>query len=61
MDIHRAMVYTCCATSSREQKGNIIIFAQFEEVRLLSETCADTESGNESDENSNPPQLFGEK
>ena len=45
--------YIPCATSSREQTGNIITFTQFEEggllyetQNLLSETCDDTESGN---------------
>ena len=43
-------------TSSREQTGNIITLAQFEEGNLLSETrdllsetCDDTKIGNESD------------
>ena len=42
--------YTPCATSSREQNGDIIIFTQFEEGNLLSETCNVTESGEESDD-----------
>ena len=53
--------YTSYATSSREQTGNIIMFAQFEEVNLLSETCDDTESGNGSDEDSNMTPLISEE
>ena len=41
-----------CATSPREQTGNIITFTQFEEWNLLSESCEDVESGDESDDNS---------
>ena len=37
------------ATSSREQTGDIITLAQFEEGDLLSENSYDTESGNKSD------------
>ena len=42
----RAVSYIPCDTSSREQTGNIITFAQFEEGDLLSETRNDAESGN---------------
>ena len=52
------MSYTPYATSSRGETGDIITFTQFEEgnllsdtQNLLSETCDDIESGNESDEN----------
>ena len=41
------VTYTPYATSSKEQTGNIIIFAQFEEGNLISETRNDTESGEE--------------
>ena len=52
------VTYTPCNTYSREQNGNIITFAQFEEGGLLSETCNDAESGDKSDENSiMQPQL----
>ena len=60
--------YTPYATSSREQTGDIITFAQFEEGGLLSEaqnlsceTCDNTESGNESDDNSTMPPLISEE
>ena len=46
------MTYTPYATSSKEQTGDVITFAQFEEGNLLSETCNDTESGDESDSES---------
>ena len=41
MDIRPSVTYTPCATSSREQTGNIITFAQFEEGDLLSKTHND--------------------
>ena len=46
------MTYTLYATSSGEQTGDVITFAQFEEGDLLSETRNDTESGDESDSKS---------
>ena len=49
--------YTTYSTYQMEQTGNTIMFTQFEErnlssetQNLLSETCDNTESGNESDE-----------
>ena len=45
-------MYTPDATSSKEQTGDVITFAQFEEGNLLTETCNYTESGNESDSES---------
>ena len=44
--------YTPYATSSKEQTGNVITFAQFEEGGLLTETRNDTEIGDESDSES---------
>ena len=41
------VTYTPYATSSKEQTGNVITFAQFEEGNLLTETCNDSESGDE--------------
>ena len=32
------VTYTTCATSSREQTGNIIMFSQFEEGNILTKT-----------------------
>ena len=40
-----AVTYTPYATSSKEQTGNIITFAQFEEGDILTETRNDAESG----------------
>ena len=46
------VTYTPYATSFKEQTGDVITFAQFEEGNLLSETRNDTESGDESDRKS---------
>ena len=40
------------ATSSKEQTGDIITFAQIEEENILTENRNDTESGDESDSKS---------
>ena len=40
-----SVTYTPYATSSKEQPGDVITFAHFEEGNLLSETRNDTESG----------------
>ena len=39
------VTYTSYATPSKEQTGDIIRFAQFEEGDLLSENCKDAKSG----------------
>ena len=52
MAMRPAVTYTPYATSSKEQTGNVITFAQFEEGNLLSETLNDTESGDTSDSES---------
>ena len=44
-----AVMYTPYATSLKEQTGNVITFAQFEEGNILIETRNDAESGDESD------------
>ena len=49
MAMRLAVAYILYATSSKEQTGNVITFAQFEEGGLLTETRNDTESGDESD------------
>ena len=46
------MTYTLYATSSKEQTGDVITFAQFEEGNILPETCNNAESGDESDNES---------
>ena len=55
------VTYTPCDTSSREQTGDIIIFAQFEEGDILSETRHDAESGDKSDDNPIIPPLLSEE
>ena len=52
MAMRPAVTYTPYATSSKEQTGNVITFAQFEEGNLLSETRNNTESGDEYDSES---------
>ena len=47
-----AVTYTPYATSSKEQTGDVITFAQFEDGNLLSEARNDTESGDEYDSKS---------
>ena len=47
-----AVTYTPCAMSSRGKTGNIITFAQFQEGGILTKTCNDAESGDESDDES---------
>ena len=63
MAMRPSVTYTPQYTSSKEQTGDIITFAHFEEGDLLSETCEDSESddesGDESDEDSIiPPPLI---
>ena len=43
--MHPAVTYTAYATSSKEQTGNVITFAKFEEQNILTETRNDAESG----------------
>ena len=52
MAIRPAVTYNPYATSSKEQTGDVITFAQFEEGDLLSKTRNDTESCDESDSES---------
>ena len=52
MTMRMAVTYTPYATSSKEQTGNVITCAQFEEENTLTETRKDTESGDESDNES---------
>ena len=47
-----AVMYTPYATFSKEQTGNVITFAQFEEGNILTETRNDAESGDESNSES---------
>ena len=52
MAMRPAVMYTPYATSSKEQTGDVITFAQFEEGNLLTETRNDAESGDKSDNES---------
>ena len=52
MAMRLAVTYTPYATSSKEQTGYVITFAQFEEVNILTVTRNDAESGDESDNES---------
>ena len=47
-----AVTYTSYATSSKEQTGDVITFTQFEEGNILTESCNDAESGDESNNES---------
>ena len=46
------VTYTPYATSSKEQTGDVITFAQFEEGNISTETRNDTESGDKSNSQS---------
>ena len=52
MTMRPAVTYTPYVTSSREQTGSVITFTQFEEGNILTKTCNDAESGDESDNES---------
>ena len=52
MAMRPAVTYTLYATSPKEQTGNVITFAQFEEGNILTETRNDAESGDESNNES---------
>ena len=52
MAVHPAVTYTLYAMSSKEQTGDVITFAQFEEGNMLTETRNDAESGDESNNES---------
>ena len=47
MAMRPAVTYTPCATSSREQIGDIIKFTQFEEGNILTKNRNDAESGDD--------------
>ena len=52
MAMRPTISYTPYATTSKEQTGDVIMFAQFEEGDLISETRNNTESDDESDSES---------
>ena len=61
MYIRPEVSYITYDTSSEEQPGDIITFTHFEDGNLLSKSCNDTESSNESDEDSTLPPLISEE
>ena len=52
MVIRPAVTYTLYATSLKEQTGNVVMFAQFEDGNILTENRNDAEIGDESDNKS---------
>ena len=52
MAMRPTVTYTPYTTSSKEQTGDVITFAQFEEGDLLTETRNDTKIGDKSDSES---------
>ena len=52
MAMRPEVTYIPYATSSRELTGNVIMFAQFEEGTILTETCNSAESSDQSDSES---------
>ena len=52
MVMRPTVMYAPYATSSREQTGIIITFAQFEEGNIITKTCNDAEIGDKSDNES---------
>ena len=52
MAMRPTVTYTLYATSYKEQTGDVITFAQFEEGNILTETHNNTESGDEYDSES---------
>ena len=52
MDMRPEVTYTPYATSSIEPNGDVIMFAQFEEGNIWTETRNYAESGDESDNKS---------
>ena len=52
MAMRHTVTYTPNATSSKKQTGDVITFAQFEDGNILTKTCNNVESGDESDNES---------
>ena len=55
------VAYTPCSTSLREQTGDIIMFAQFEEVNISTKTRNDAESSDKSNDDSIMPPLLNKE
>ena len=60
MDVRPAVLYIPFDTPSKEKTGDKITFVQFEEGNLLSESCNDTERGEEYYDDLTLPPLIGE-
>ena len=61
MDMCPSVTYTPCATSSREQTDDIIMFAQFEEGNILTKNCNNAESGDKYNDTSIMPPLLSKE
>ena len=61
MAMRPAVSYIPCATSSREQTGNISTSTQFEEGNLLSESRDNAESSDEYDDDSIMPPIISKE
>ena len=61
MTMRPAVTYTPCATSLREQTGDIITSIEFEKGNILTKTRNDAESGDESNDDSMMPPLLSEE
>ena len=61
MVMHPVVTYTPCNKSSREHNVDIIMFSQFEERNILTKTCNDVESSDESDDESIMTMDFGDE
>ena len=61
MVINPDVTYKPCATSSREQTGDIITFTKFGEGNILTKTRNNIESGDEFNDDSIIPPLLSEE
>ena len=59
--MNSGVTYIPYAKSSKEKTVDMVTFAQFEEVNLLSENLEDAESGEKSDDDSIIPPLLSEE
>ena len=61
MAVRPEVTYTPCVTFLTGKTGDIITFTQFEEGKILSETCNDAKSDDESDDDLIIPPLLSEE
>ena len=61
MSMHPAVSYTPYSTSLMKKTGDIIMFAQFEEDNLITETHDNAESGDRYDDDSIMPPLISKE